>query len=205
VNVPARVVLASRNPGKLSELSALLAPAGLAVGSLAEWGVESPEEPAETFLENALLKARHASAATGLPALADDSGLLVPALGGAPGVRSARYAGEGASDLENLQRLLVELAARPGASRDARFVCVMAAVRSPEDPDPLVARGVWPGRIASAPRGRGGFGYDPIFELPELGLCSAELSAAEKHERSHRGQACRALLERIAAEGWPGG
>lgn len=160
-------------------------------------GVGPVEETGRTFADNALLKARHAAAATGLPALADDSGLEVDALGGAPGVSSARYAGPRASDADNVDRLLAELAGVPAARRTARFRCVLAFVRDAADPAPVLAEGAWEGSIAEAPRGLAGFGYDPVFEDPASGLTAAELAPAAKNERSHRGQALRALVRAL--------
>lgn len=193
---PRRVVLATGNAGKAQELQALLGPSWEIVLQ-STLGVEPVEETGSTFAENALLKARHAAAATGLPALADDSGLEVDALGGAPGVRSARYAGPGATDAANVERLLAALSGIPPAGRTARFRCVLAFVRSADDPAPVLADGSWEGHIAAAPRGEGGFGYDPVFEDP-AGRTAAELPPAEKNARSHRGRALRQLRERLA-------
>ncbi|MBK7900217.1 MAG: RdgB/HAM1 family non-canonical purine NTP pyrophosphatase [Azonexus sp.] len=193
------LVLASNNGKKLTELRALLAPLGIEVTPQDELGVSEAEEPHGTFVENALAKARHAALATGLPALADDSGLCVDALGGAPGVISARYAGEPKSDARNNEKLLAELAALPGEqARGAHFACVLVLVRSADDPQPLIAEGECPGRILAAPRGTGGFGYDPLFWLPELGKTMAELDAQEKNGISHRARAMARLLERLA-------
>ena len=192
-----KVVLASSNPGKLSELRALLKPAGLQVVPQDVLGVEPPEETGVTFVENALIKARAACAATGLPALADDSGVVVDALGGAPGVRSARYAGEGASDSDNLARLLEALAGVDPPERGAAFVCAIVYLRHAQDPCPMVCEGVWRGRILDAPRGDGGFGYDPVFFVETLNRTAAELSRAEKNTVSHRGQALTQLLGRL--------
>jgi XTP/dITP diphosphohydrolase len=196
-----RVVLASANPGKLRELSALLAPLKLTLIPQAELGIAAVPESGDTFLENALLKARHAAREAHLPALADDSGLEVDALGGRPGVWSARFAGEGASDEENLRRLLEELRAVPEPRRRARYRCVIALTRSAADPEPLVALGTWEGRIARAPRGNGGFGYDPAFIPAGERRTAAELPAEEKNAVSHRGQALRALAAKLAASG----
>ena len=198
-----KIVLASGNPGKLRELAELLAPHGLRVLPQSAFGLETPPETGTTFRENALLKARHVSRLTGLPALADDSGIEVDALQGRPGVYSARYAGEGASDAENLQKLLAELQSVPEDARTARYRCVMALVRGAQDPEPLLAEGTWSGRILRVPRGTGGFGYDPVF-LPEgLERTAAELAPAHKNALSHRGQALRALADRVGA--LPGG
>ena len=193
-----KVVLASSNPGKLAELRALLEPAGLEVVSQDAFEVEPPEETGLTFVENALIKARAACAATGLPALADDSGVVVDALGGAPGVRSARYAGDGASDTDNLARLLEALEGVESPDRGAGFVCALVYLRHAQDPCPIVCEGVWRGRILDAPRGGGGFGYDPVFFVEELGRTAAELSRAEKNAVSHRGRALEQLLGRLA-------
>ena len=192
-----RVVLASSNPGKLAELSALLDPAGLCVVSQDVFGVEPPEETGLTFVENALIKARAACAATGLPALADDSGVVVDALEGAPGVRSARYAG-GASDADNVAKLLEALEGVAPPERGAAFVCAIVYLRHARDPCPIVCEGIWEGRILDAPRGAGGFGYDPVFFVETLGRTAAELSRAEKNAVSHRGQALAQLLDRIS-------
>jgi XTP/dITP diphosphohydrolase len=198
-----RLVLASGNRGKLAELRALLAPLQVTVEPQAALGVGEAEEPHLTFLENALAKARHAARATGWPALADDSGLCCRALGGAPGVRSARYAGEGAGDAANNALLLQRLPAEAGGGRGAEFVCVVVALRSADDPEPLVADGRWAGRIVDAARGAGGFGYDPHFFVPEFGATAAELDAERKNRVSHRGQAMRALLAQLRERwGW---
>ncbi len=193
-----KVVLASSNPGKLAELNALLQPAGLQVVSQDALGVEPPEETGLTFVENALIKARAACAATGLPALADDSGVVVDALGGAPGVRSARYAGDGASDADNVAKLLDALEDVAAPERTAAFVCAIVYLRHARDPCPIVCEGVWEGRILDVARGAGGFGYDPAFFVASLGRTAAELSRAEKNAVSHRGQALAQLLDRLA-------
>jgi XTP/dITP diphosphohydrolase len=189
-----RIVLASGNPGKIREIRALLAPLAIEVVPQSELGIDEADEPHHTFLENALAKARHASRAAGLPALADDSGLSVDALGGAPGVRSAYYAGrEGdreTRDARNNAKLLASL----GNDRRAHYICVAALVKRPEDNKPLVAEGLWHGEIGRAPRGTGGFGYDPLFVLPD-GRTAAELDPAEKNRISHRGIALAKLLE----------
>jgi XTP/dITP diphosphohydrolase len=190
-------VLATGNAGKAREIQAMLG-AGWVVRLQAELGVAPIEETGATFAENALLKARHAAAVTGLPALADDSGLEVDALGGAPGVRSARYAGPGATDRQNVARLLAELADVPDGARGARFRCVLAWVRDAADPAPVLATGNWEGRIARAPRGGGGFGYDPVFEDAATGLTAAELPPEAKNAASHRGQALRNLQNLLA-------
>ena len=193
-----KVVLASSNSGKLEELRALLEPAGLDVVSQDAYGVDQPEETGLTFVENALIKARAACAATGLPALADDSGVVVDALGGAPGVRSARYGGAGASDADNVARLLEALAGVDAPRRGAAFVCAIVYLGRADDPCPIVCEGVWRGRILDGPRGAGGFGYDPVFFVETLGRTAAELTRAEKNAVSHRGQALARLLERLA-------
>lgn len=198
------VVLASRNAGKLKELAGLLAPLDWQPRLLSEFSHGAAEETAPTFVENAIAKARFAAAASGLPALADDSGLEVATLDGAPGVRSARYAGEDASDATNNAKLLSALAGRPEAERGARFVCVVAFLRHPEDPVPVIAQGFWEGRILEAPQGEGGFGYDPLFFVPERGCSAAELSAADKGQLSHRGRALRALTELMPREAGQG-
>lgn len=196
-----RVVLASGNPGKLGELRALLAGLGFEVVAQAALGIGSPVENGPDLRTNALLKARHAAAASGLPAIGDDSGLEVDALGGRPGVFSARYAGRAASAADNNRRLLEELAGVPRDRRGSRFRCVIALVRDAGDPVPLVAEGVWEGRIGEEPRGAGGFGYDPLF-IPVGGeFTAAELPAAEKNRRSHRGRALAALVDRLRALG----
>lgn len=197
-----RLVIASNNPGKLREIGELLAPLGLTVIAQGALGVPEADEPHCTFIENALAKARHASRHTGLPALADDSGVCVHALGGAPGVHSARYAADGADscgrdaqDRRNNDRLLHALS---GASdRSAHYACVIVLVRHADDPQPLIAEGEWHGEILTAPRGSGGFGYDPLFLIPALGKTGAELTPAEKNALSHRGRALAAVVERL--------
>ena len=193
-----RLVLASGNAGKLREFRRLLAPLGIEVISQAELGIEDAEEPHVTFVENALAKARHASARAKLPALADDSGICVRALGGAPGVLSARYAGEPKSDARNNAKLVAALAAV--ADRRAHYACVLALTRHADDPEPIIAEGVWHGTIIDAPRGTGGFGYDPHFLDSETGLTGAELPLERKNELSHRGKAIRALIARLNRE-----
>jgi XTP/dITP diphosphohydrolase len=192
------IVLASGNPGKKAEIERLLAPLGMRVVTQAELGITEAEEPHDTFRENALAKARHVAFATRLPALADDSGLCVDALGGAPGVHSARYAGEPRSDERNNQKLLAELSVH--ADRRAHYVCVMALVRGPGDTLPLLAEAQWHGEIACAPRGGGGFGYDPLFVPAGLGKTAAELDPDEKNRISHRGQALAKLLDLLRRE-----
>ncbi|CNI20389.1 deoxyribonucleotide triphosphate pyrophosphatase [Yersinia thracica] len=192
-----KIVLATGNPGKVRELANLLADFGLDVIAQTELGVESAEETGLTFIENAILKARHAAQTTGLPAIADDSGLAVDALGGAPGIYSARYAGADASDQENLEKLLVALKDIPDEQRGAQFHCVLVYMRHAEDPTPLVFHGQWPGVIAHQPAGTAGFGYDPIFYVPELDKTAAELTREEKHAVSHRGQALKLMLDAL--------
>jgi XTP/dITP diphosphohydrolase len=192
-----RIVLASGNRGKLRELNALLAPLGIDVVAQSELGIDSPPETGETFLDNALLKARYASNAAKLPALADDSGIEVDALDGRPGVYSARYAGENASDLENLRKMLIELQGVELERRTARYQCVIAFVRSADDAEPLIARGTWEGRVLTVPRGTQGFGYDPIFLPSGFDQTAAELAPDQKNQISHRGQALRALIEQL--------
>ena len=189
-------VLATGNRGKLAELTRLFADADLdlRVTPQSELGVDGPPETGATFVENALTKARHAARITGLPAIADDSGLVVPALGGAPGVRSARFAGETADDDANIAKLLAALDA-PSLDRAARFHCVLVALEHTDDPAPLLATGSWAGYIARARQGTGGFGYDPVFFDAKLGRTAAELDAAAKNRVSHRGEALRRLIE----------
>jgi XTP/dITP diphosphohydrolase len=194
-----QVVLASGNTGKLRELASLLAPLGFHLTAQSAFGVESVAETGSTFADNALLKARHSAALTGLPALSDDSGIEVDALEGRPGVFSARYAGEKASDEDNLRKLLEELREVPLERRTARYRCVIAFVRAAESP-PVLANGVWEGRIIRAPRGRGGFGYDPIFLPRGFDRTAAELAPEEKDGVSHRGQALRALVAALSAQ-----
>ncbi len=197
-----KLVLASGNPGKLGEIRELLAPLDIEVVSQGELGIGEAAEPHFTFLENALAKARHASGASGLPALADDSGICVDALGGEPGVNSAYFAGRQGHreerDVRNNAKLLDALACGPAqAARSAHYACVMVLVRHPADPQPLVAEGNWSGVITDRPRGTNGFGYDPLFLLPELGRTAAELGSAEKNRISHRGVALNRLLARL--------
>jgi XTP/dITP diphosphohydrolase len=196
-----RLVVASGNPGKLRELAALLHPLGIEPVAQGELGVPQAEEPHATFIENALAKARNAARHTGLPALADDSGILADALRGEPGVHSARFAGEPKSDERN-NRKLVELM-RAAPTRSAHYYCVIVLLRHAEDPRPLIAEGRWRGEIVLEPRGSGGFGYDPYFLLPELGLTAAELDAEHKNRISHRGQALAALASKLASPRWP--
>ena len=190
-----KIILASNNPGKLKEFSEMLGPIGFDLRTQGEFNVSEADEPHPTFIENALAKARHAARLTGLPALADDSGVCANALGGAPGVFSARYAGEPKSDARNNQKLIAELASQ--ADKSAYYFCALVFVRHADDPQPVIAEGRWDGEIIAVPRGQGGFGYDPHFWLSALGKTAAELSAAEKNRLSHRGQALRVLVERL--------
>jgi XTP/dITP diphosphohydrolase len=187
-----KLVLASNNAGKLREFRRLLTPLGIEVIAQAELRIPEADEPHFTFVENALAKARHASAASGLPALADDSGVCVAALDGAPGVQSARYAGEPRSDARNNEKLVAELAGV--ADRRAHYYCVLVLTRRAEDPEPMIAEGRWHGTIVDVPRGDGGFGYDPHFVDAASGLTGAELPLAQKNAVSHRGRALRALI-----------
>jgi len=191
------VVIATGNPGKLREMQVLLEGLGVGVVAQSELGVEPPEETGSTFVENALQKARHAAAATGLPAIADDSGLVVPSLDGAPGIYSARYAGPNATDEQNLQKLLSAL--EGSTEREAYFHCAAVFVQSADDPEPLIAEASWHGAVTAERRGSGGFGYDPVFYDPASGQNAAELTAEQKNARSHRGQAIRALAELLYA------
>jgi XTP/dITP diphosphohydrolase len=193
-----RIVLASGNRGKLSELSHLLAPLGIDVASQSAFAIEPAPEVRATFVENAIDKARHVALRAGLPALADDSGLVVPALGGAPGIRSARYAGEHGNDAANNEALLAALADRE--DRQAHFYCALVLLRHAEDPAPLIATARWAGVILRQPRGEGGFGYDPLFYLPEFGQTAAELAPADKNRVSHRGRAMAELLQQLRLE-----
>lgn len=191
-----KLVIASNNPGKLREFQFLLQPLGIEVLTQAQLGIAEAEEPHVTFVENALAKARHVSRLSGLPALADDSGICVTALGGAPGVLSARYAGDSPkSDQCNNERLLRDM--QGVADRRAHYYCVLVLLHNADDPQPLIAEGEWHGEIAHEERGAGGFGYDPLFWLPEFGKTSAQLERDQKHAISHRGKALRVLLERL--------
>jgi XTP/dITP diphosphohydrolase len=198
VGIPQRLVLATGNAGKLREMREILAPWQVDVRSLAEFTASAADETGLTFVENALLKARFAAQAAGRPAIADDSGLEVDALHGAPGIYSARYAGPGCDDAANNARLLRELEAVPDAGRAARYRCAMVYLRWPEDPAPVVAQAAWEGRIGRTPRGNGGFGYDPLFLVDDGVRSAAELAPADKNQRSHRGQALRALVAALA-------
>jgi len=196
-----RIVLASNNAGKVREFNQILADLDLEVVPQAELGVEEVEETGLTFVENAILKARNAALHTGLPALADDSGIEVDALNGAPGIYSARYAGVGANDQTNLELMLKNLDDLPAEKRSARFQCVLVFMRHGDDPTPLICQGTWEGRILNTPQGDNGFGYDPIFEVPELGKSSAQLASDEKNRLSHRGQALARLVAALHEQG----
>lgn len=193
-----KIVLATGNPGKVAELSAMLAPLSLEIVPQTELSVPDADETGLTFIENAIIKARHAAKLTGLPAIADDSGLAVDALGGAPGIYSARYAGQGATDNDNIQKLLQALADVPESQRQAQFHCVLVYLRHAEDPTPLIAHGIWHGEITLHPHGDGGFGYDPVFFVPELTCTSAQLSKTAKAQVSHRGKALQLLLAQLS-------
>jgi XTP/dITP diphosphohydrolase len=190
-----RLVIASNNAGKLKEINAILAPLAIEVLAQSAFGIAEAPEPHVTFVENAIAKARHASLHTQLPALADDSGICVAALGGAPGAYSARYAGEPKSDVRNNEKLIAEL--RGKSDRSAYYYCVMVLLRHADDPQPVIAEGVWHGTVADRPRGDNGFGYDPYFLLPELGQTAAELDPASKNRLSHRGRALAALVAKL--------
>lgn len=187
------IVLASGNKGKIKELDALLAPMGWHVRPQSDWQLNDAEETGLSFVENAIIKARHACAHTGLPSLADDSGIAVDALQGAPGIYSARYAGANANDSDNIAKLLAALKDTPEAERTARFICVLVFMQHAEDPTPIICQGEWEGRILPAAAGQGGFGYDPVFYVPERDCSAAELSAEDKRSLSHRGKALAQL------------
>lgn len=192
------LILASNNQGKLNEFAQLLAPLGFILRTQSELGIAEAEEPHATFIENALAKARHAARESKLPSLADDSGICVPALGGAPGVFSARYAGEPKSDAANNAKLVADLATL--ADKSAYYYCALVYLRHADDPQPVIAEGRWDGEVIAAPRGQGGFGYDAHFWLPALGKTAAELTAAEKNQLSHRGQALRMLVNKLESK-----
>jgi len=192
-----RLVIASGNAGKLRELSAMLSPLDWAVSPQSDWDVQEAVEDGLTFIENALIKARHAARMTGLPALGDDSGLVVDALGGQPGIYSSRYAGDAADDQANNAKLLKALAGIPADRRGAHFYCAMALMRHADDPAPLLATGAWHGRILEAPTGSEGFGYDPLFWVPDMSCSAAQLEPAVKNRLSHRGRALSALLDQL--------
>jgi len=193
-----KLVLASNNAGKVREFKALLAPLHFEVISQGELGIPAAEEPHHTFIENALAKARYASKASGLPALADDSGICVDALAGAPGVYSARYAGEHSNDAANNQKLMLELGENP--NRSAHYVCALAFVKSPNDPEPIIVQTRWYGQILKEAQGSNGFGYDPYFYLPELNQTAAQLDSTHKNQVSHRGQALRELIAQLQSQ-----
>jgi len=199
---PRRVVLATGNAGKLRELREILAGHSLEVVAQSELGIESPVEDGNTFVENALIKARHAARIAQLPAIADDSGLEVDALGGQPGLHTARYAGPVADENANNEKLLAELADVPDARRGARYRCAMVFVRAADDPSPIIAEASWEGRIGRERRGTGGFGYDPLFIVAGGTLTVAEMPSAEKNRVSHRGKALAALGEKMKAARW---
>lgn len=191
-----KIVLASGNQGKLREFRQMLEPMGYEIHPQSEFNVTEAEEPFGTFVENALAKARHVSRQTGLPAMADDSGICVDALGGNPGVLSARYAGDPKSDERNNQKLITDLAGVE--NRSANYYCVLVYVRSADDPQPIIADGRWSGIVIDEPRGTNGFGYDPYFLIPEFGKTAAELPPEQKNACSHRGKALKALMEKLA-------
>lgn len=193
-----RVVLATSNPGKVREFQILLAPMGLEIISQSDLGVSSPEETGLTFIENALIKARHAARMTGLPAIADDSGLVVPALNGMPGLYSARYAGLNASDGENIVRLLNDMAMLSDHDRIGYYLCAMTLITQPTDPAPVIAQAGWPGRIGFEPKGTGGFGYDPIFIPEGSDRTAAEMDPDVKNAQSHRALATAALIQQLS-------
>lgn len=192
-----QLVLASNNAGKLREFAQMLSALDFEVLPQAHFNVPEAEEPHVTFVENALAKARHAAKLTGLPALADDSGICVTALGGAPGVYSARFAGEPKSDARNNQKLIADLQGK--SDRRAHYVCVLVFVRHADDPQPIIAEGEWHGEIVDTPKGENGFGYDPYFFVPEKGCTGAEMSSADKNAMSHRGKALRQLMAQLKA------
>lgn len=202
---PFSIVLASGNAGKVREIEQLLRPAGVRLYLQSEFGLAGAEETGLSFVENAILKARHAAAGSGLPALADDSGLAVDALHGAPGIHSARYAGPGADDAANCAKLLAEMAGVARGHRQARFHCVLVYLRHAEDPTPLICQGVWEGQILTAPQGDHGFGYDPLFWVPERHCSAAELDPSTKNALSHRGQALAQLLPALGERLGTGG
>ncbi len=192
-----KIVLASNNPGKAREIGQLLSGLNMQVVPQSDYNVVEAEETGLTFIENAILKARNAALHTGLPAIADDSGLEVDALKGAPGIYSARFAGVNASDQDNLNKLLADLASLSNVPRTARFQCLMVYLRHADDPTPLICQGTWEGEITTEPRGENGFGYDPVFFVPNEACTAAELDAQRKNSLSHRGQALRCLLDKL--------
>ena len=191
------VVLASSNPGKLREINQILTTLALTVVPQSDYNVPDADETGLTFVENALLKARNATRHSGLPAIADDSGIEVDYLNGAPGIYSARYAGKNANDAQNLEKLLANLKGIPDPERTARFQCLMVYLRHEFDPTPVICQGTWEGKILLEPRGKNGFGYDPVFFVPTHNCSSAELPAEEKNKLSHRGQALRKLVKEL--------
>lgn len=195
-----RIVLASANRGKLREIGAMIEGLPFAVVPQSEFAVPEVEETGQTYIENAIIKARHAASCTNLPAIADDSGIEVDGLNGAPGVRSARYAGSGASDEENLRKLLRAAERLRDGERGARFACAMVYLRHPADPSPIIGHGIWRGSLLRAPAGDNGFGYDPIFHVPTHRCSSAQLPAELKNALSHRGQALRSLIDQLRSE-----
>jgi XTP/dITP diphosphohydrolase len=195
-------VIATGNPGKLREIVAILEGHGLAIAPQSDFGIEPPLEDGDSFLANALIKARHAAANSGLPAIADDSGLEVDALGGRPGIHTARYAGPEADDEANREKLLGDLEGIPAERRGARYRCAMVFVRSATDPQPVVAEAAWRGRIGLERRGTGGFGYDPLFVVAGGESTAAEMPEDAKNRLSHRGLALRALADKMKAAGW---
>ena len=195
-----KIVLATGNQGKVNELAAMLDNLNIEVVAQSEFNVPDVAETGTTFIENAIIKARHAAKITGLPAIADDSGLEVDALRGAPGIYSARFAGENASDRDNIDKLLSELKGVPQEKRTARFWCVLVLMRHADDPTPLVCQASWEGIITEQPSGEAGFGYDPVFFIPSLNITSAELSKADKNAISHRGQALQQLITHLKAQ-----
>ncbi|MCG7966459.1 MAG: RdgB/HAM1 family non-canonical purine NTP pyrophosphatase [Candidatus Thiodiazotropha taylori] len=194
-----RIVLASNNAGKVREINQLLASEQITVVAQKDFNIPDAIEDGLSFVENAIKKARHASSLSGLPAIADDSGIEVDALNGAPGIYSARFAGPGASDEENLQKLLSRMEEIPEAKRTARFQCLMVYMRHSEDPTPIICQGSWEGRILFEPQGDNGFGYDPIFYVPNHDCSSAQLAPETKNSLSHRGQALKALMQALSA------
>ena len=194
-------VLATGNPGKVKELAEVLSPFDIVLRPQSDFNVSSVAETGKTFVENAIIKARHAASETGLAAIADDSGLAVDALGGAPGIYSARFAGENASDSDNIDKLLKTLAERPDAQRGAQFHCCLVFMRSADDPTPVIAQGIWRGEILAQPTGKDGFGYDPVFWVEEQKRSAAQMSKAEKNKISHRGAAIQLLLPQLIDAG----
>lgn len=195
-----KIVLASNNAGKLAEFKNMLADCGFDIRPQSEFDIDSVEETGLTFIENAILKARHASELSGCPAIADDSGIEIDALNGAPGIYSARFAGEYASDSDNNEKLLSELKNIPETNRSARYQCILVFMKHAQDPTPIIAQGTWEGQILTEARGDGGFGYDPLFWVPSHKCASAELEKAEKNRISHRARAMAALLKKIRTD-----